>query len=103
MKIYIAGPYTKPDPVVNTRNAILAGEEIIKLGHIPFVPHLNHLWHMVSPHEEDFWYAYDLVWLRCCHGLLRLPGASKGADIEVDEARMMNIPIYYSLKEIPLW
>ncbi len=60
MKVFVSGPYTHPDPVVNTRNAILAGEDIVRLGHTPYIPHLNHLWHLVCPHDPMFWYEYDL-------------------------------------------
>ncbi len=91
MIIFISGPYAKPDPVVNTRNAILAGEEVLKLGHIPFIPHLNHLWHLVSPHPEEFWYAHDLIWLRKCDAILRLPGESRGADNEMKMAKKWGI------------
>ena len=99
--IYVAGPYTRGDPVVNTRNAILAGEEIIKLGYVPFVPHLSHLWHMVSPHDIGYWYNYDFEWLRKCDAILRLPGESSGSDKEVIVAKLMGLPVYYSVQEIP--
>lgn len=101
LKIYVAGPYAHPDPVVNTRNAILAGEEIVKKGHIPFIPHLSMLWHTVVPHEADFWYEYDLQWLPDCHALLRLPGHSLGADREVREADRLGLHIYWSTDEVP--
>lgn len=100
MKIYIAGPYSKPDPVLNTRNAILAAEEIVKLGHIPFIPHLTLLWQVVAPHDLEFWYAQDSVWLRFCNALLRLPGDSAGADKEEALARSLGLPVYYSTDDI---
>jgi hypothetical protein len=92
MIVYVAGPYSGGDIAVNTRNAILAGEEVVKKGHIPFIPHLTHLWHMVCPHEENFWYDYDLVWLAKCDAILRLPGFSKGADREMAMAKQWGIP-----------
>lgn len=100
MRVYIAAPYTHPDPIVNTRNAILAGEEVSNRGHIPYIPHLNLLWHMVAPHEPSFWYAYDLCWLPLCDALLRLPGASEGADREVEQAKALGMPVYYSIEEL---
>ena len=99
-RIYVAGPYAHPDPVINTRNAILAGEELVRRGYTPYIPHLNMLWHTVAPHEPDFWYAYDLEWLPCCQGLLRLPGASTGADREVEHAKVLGIPVYHSIEEL---
>ncbi len=91
MLIFISGPYAKPDPVINTRNAILAGERIVKTGHAPFIPHLNHLWHLLCPHNKDFWYQYDLIWLKKCNAILRLPGESTGADREMKLAKKWGI------------
>lgn len=101
MKIFIAGPYSKPDPVENTRIAILAAEEVIKRGHTPYVPHLTLLWHLVAPHKLEWWYQYDRIWLRFCNAVLRLEGLSTGADIEVDIARQMGIPVYFTIEDIP--
>jgi hypothetical protein len=101
MKIYIAGPYSHPDPVTNTRAAILAAEEVTAKGHIPYIPHLTMLWHFVSPHSIEFWYEYDKFWLRYCNAILRLPGASLGADDEIAVAKSLGIPIYNSVAELP--
>ena len=100
MKVFISGPYTSPDPIVNTRNAILAGNEIAILGHTPWIPHLNIQWHMVCPHEPDFWYEYDLEWLDVCDVILRLPGESWGADREVKYAKEKNIRVIYDISEL---
>lgn len=99
-KVYIAGPYTKPEPCVNTHNTIMVAEEIVKQGHTPYIPHLNLLWHIVVPHEADFWYAYDLEWLIVCDILLRMPGESVGADHEVNFAIKNGIPVVFSMDEL---
>jgi nucleoside 2-deoxyribosyltransferase len=83
IKVYIAGPYTKGDPVINTHNAIKAGEMLASFGFVPFIPHLTHFWHFLYPHDADYWYRYDFNWLDTCDCLLRLPGESKGADEEM--------------------
>jgi len=101
LKVYIAGPYSQGDPIQNTRNAILAAEKVKARGHTPYIPHLNLLWHMVSPHDPDFWYDYDLEWLPDCDALLRLPGKSQGADREVEEAKRWGRMIYYSIEDLP--
>lgn len=101
MKIYVAGPYSKGDVAVNVREAILAGDGLRALGHTPFIPHLTHLWHMVRPHEIDFWYKYDLEWLELCDAVFRLPGESTGADREVARALELGLPVFYSYLEIP--
>jgi hypothetical protein len=98
--IYIAGPYSSGDTVLNVRNAVLAAEELIKLELIPYIPHLTMFWHIITPHDYEFWLNYDLNWLNKCDGLLRLPGASSGADKEVEYAQNIRIPVYYSIEEL---
>ena len=96
-RIYIAGPYTKGDVAVNVRNAILAASKLADLGFAPFVPHLTHFWHMVSPRPYEFWCDLDNQFLPFCQGLLRLPGESSGSDAEVDLAKKLEIPVFRDL------
>ena len=98
--VYVAAPYSSGDQVINVRNAINAGEELVKNGFVPFVPHLSHLWHCISPHEYDFWINLDTHYLLRCDALLRLPGESRGADSEVAIAIEKWIPVYYSIPEL---
>jgi len=98
--IYVAGPYEKPDPIENTRNAILMGNSLRKLGFCPFIPHLTLLWHLVSPMPVGFWYEFDNEWLEKCDAILRLYGQSYGADAEEDLAVSLGIPIFYSIKDL---
>jgi hypothetical protein len=103
LKIYIAGPYTKPDPVINTRNAIYAADYVTDvLGHLAFCPHLTHFWHLVQPHDDiNFWYDYDIEWLKVCDAILRLPGESFGADREVAIATELGLQVFASVFDIP--
>ena len=100
--IYIAGPITG-EPVRGTARAILAGNKLAKLGHYPYVPHLNLLWQLVTPHDVDFWYDFDLRWLFKCDCLLRLSGKSYGADKEVEFAQQHGIPVFYKMSELLKW
>lgn len=101
--IYIAAPYTHPDPVENTNKVIRIAEEVIKAGYIPYIPHLNLLWHLIAPHPGAFWYAYDLQILRRCDAILRIDGVSKGADMEVQFAKDNNIPVIYGIDDLINW
>jgi hypothetical protein len=98
LRVYIAGPYTRPDPCANTHRAIAAADRLWDAGFIPFVPHLSHFWHTMSPRPYEDWLAYDLEWLRCCDVVLRLSGESSGADREVREAEALGIPVYHSVE-----
>ena len=99
-RVYVAGPYTKGDVVQNVRNAILTADRLAQAGYAPHIPHLNHFWHFLFPHVWEFWLEQDLCWLEDCDCLLRLPGESAGADIEVQRARELGISIYRSLETL---
>jgi len=97
--IYVAGPYSHPDPITNTKRAIEAGDILRSLGFVPFIPHLTMLWHFLKPHDIDYWYEYDNEWIRKCDALLRLPGESLGADKEVELMKELGKPIYEIIKQ----
>ena len=98
--IYIAGPYSKSDPVINTSDAIRVGDYLAKRDFIPFIPHLTLFWHLIKPHDVNFWYEYDNAWLRKCDCLLRIPGKSVGADKEVELAESLGIKVYYTVTDL---
>lgn len=100
--VYIAGPYSGGDVVVNVQTAIHAGNLLWKAGYFPYIPHLTHLWHMVTPMPYEHWLEVDLHPLLKCDAVLRLPGESSGADKEIEFAEAHKIPIYYALSDFPL-
>lgn len=97
LRVYIAGPYTAGDVAMNVRQAVLAGLEIHRAGHVPFIPHLFHFAHYLCPQDFAVWWALDLQWLKACHCVLRLAGESPGADRELEFAKTLGMPVYYSL------
>ena len=103
MRVYVAGPYTKGDVEANVRAAIAAGDQLANAGHVPFIPHLTHYWDALHPHPWTFWMDQDFVWLRQCEALVRLPGASKGADMEVADAVKVGIPVFLSVEAFLEW
>ncbi len=98
--IYIAAPYTKGDVVLNVRRAWEVAEKLIEKGYVPFVPHLTHLAHLMSPHDYQYWLDYDNHWIKKCDILLRLSGESKGADDEVELAKLWGIPVCYDIDNL---
>ena len=103
MFVYIAGPYTKGDVVINVREAIITGDVLRSVGFSPFIPHLTHFWHMLKPHGIQYWYDYDMEWLSKCDALIRLPGESTGADAEEARARKLGIPVFYTADDLLKW
>jgi len=100
IKVYIAGPYTKPDPCENTYKTIQVANYLLDRGFIPFVPHLFHFWHTMSPRPYQDWTKMDFAWLPCCDALLLLPGESPGAQAEVEVAKELNIPIFNNAVDV---
>ena len=99
--IYIAGPYTFPDPVENTRTACRAGDAVWAAGGCPVVPHLSMLWHVFSPADYQTWLDRDLGLLARCDAVLRLPGESAGADLECAYAREHETPVIDAEASVP--
>lgn len=89
--VYIAGPYTHPEPSGNVRRAIEVAEIIEAHGCTPFIPHLNMLWDLIRPAPYEMWLQRDNEVLLHCDGLVRFAGESAGADAEVALARANGI------------
>lgn len=93
--VYVAGPYSHPDPVINVREAVLRADVFYEHEDVvPIVPHLSMLWHTIKPHPVEFWYAYDLEVLARCDAVFRIQGNSEGADGEVKEAERLGRPVF---------
>ena len=101
--IYVSGPYTKGGVGVNVRRAIQAGLQLRDAGLVSIVPHLFHLAELVEPRPYDYWLEWDLALLTRCDALLRLPGESPGADLEVLRARELGLPVFSSLDGAIAW
>lgn len=92
--LYLAGPYTHPEPVENTHAACRVAMEIYERTEwCPFVPHLSLLWQAVTPRGYQHWLDYDFHILRRCDAVFRLPGLSRGADAEIEEAMRIGLRI----------
>jgi hypothetical protein len=96
-KVYIAGPLSLGDPVLNIRKAIEVADRLLVMGHLPQIPHLTYFWHLISPKDYEAWLKMDFDWIETCDYLLRIPGESLGADREVEHANSKRIPVYFGL------
>jgi hypothetical protein len=90
--LYLAGPYTTHDPVINTHAVIQVATILFdRRLYVPHLPHLTLFWHMVTPRPIEFWYELDKHYLSRCDAFCRLPGDSTGADGEQDEANRLGL------------
>jgi hypothetical protein len=102
--VYIASPYTFPDPVANTRDACECWHRLWASGVVtPVCPLLSMLLHFHKPLSWEEWIEYDLEVLTRCDAVLRLPGESKGADREMEEAYRLNKDMFYSERDLLKW
>lgn len=91
--IYLAGPYSRPDPVRNTHRVIRVADALLAAGFVPLIPHLTLAWHLVSPKRYETWLDYDRELLARCDAVLRIPGYSPGAYRETQYAESIGIPV----------
>lgn len=113
--ILIAGPYasgTDGDPALMAQNLKRLEEAawpIFEAGHVPMIGEWVALPVLSSagadgptdPLAADVMYPTAERLLHHCDAVLRLPGASRGADRDVAIAQERGIPVYHSLAEIP--
>lgn len=102
-RVFISGPYSQGDVIVNIRNAIMAADDLLMQDFAPYCPHLTAWQHLIRPHAYEEWLDLDAEWLRVCDAVLRLDGASSGADRETLLARDLGIPIFHSVTEVVRW
>lgn len=118
-RVYIAGPISKGDLAGNIQRASDAFEALALAGLAPFCPHWSCFSGrvQVTPGGSVYavagaqpnrlahanWLAVDLAWVRESHAVLRLPGESTGADLEVAEARAWRIPVFVSVADVVAW
>lgn len=100
IKVYISSPYTIGDVAVNVKLQIDTVDILMNYGFLPFAPLYSHFQHMYHPRPYQDWINIDLEWVSVCDAILRIGGESKGADCEVNHAKFLNIPVFYSIKEL---
>ena len=93
--IYIAGPYTNPYPIYNTRRAMEWWDRLWKTNLIiPIVPHWTMFQDLLFPLPYEEWLKYDSHMLERCDALFRLEGKSSGADEELGKMLKQGKPIF---------
>ena len=100
--IYLAAPYSNPDPSRKQENAEAidrAESFLIACGFGVFNPVRNARFCPVRDNSERDWYEYDLVFLRRCDAVVVMMREgwmeSRGVEIEVGEAHRLRKPVWY--------
>lgn len=131
-RCYIAGPISKGDLCHNVNQATDAFIRLAKAGLAPMCPHWSVYCKEAKrgvtvmgaggltrigtdrvfceatvdgcpgmTHAD--WLSIDLAWVQMSDCLLRLPGESKGADAEVEHARLCEIPVFDTVEKVIAW
>lgn len=104
MRVYISGPISSGgyDKLYgNLKNGITLWRELVRLKFAPYCPHMNDLGYIVT--EPITWeeaLEIDEEWVEASEVMLRMPGASRGADREEKYCIDHGIPIVYSVEEL---
>jgi hypothetical protein len=114
--VLIAGPYlsgTNGDPqkIAHNRERLESyALPIYERGHLPMIGEwvalpIIHAAGGRSTNDAAFQaYQYPVAHrlLECCDAVLRIPGQSRGADLDVGLARELGLPIYTNVSELPM-
>ncbi len=115
MLILIAGPYrsgTNDDPQLMKKNLARLESMALPLfrkGHVPLIGEwvalpLIHLAGSKKPGDaawEEIQYPVAHRLLEKCDAILRIEGASKGADEDVRVAKEKGLKVYYNVEDVP--
>lgn len=115
LMILIAGPYrggTGDDPekmAANLRRLEAVAWPLFRAGHVPMIGEWVALpvWRAAGGARvgdarwDEVQYPAAARLLQRCDAVLRLDGASAGADNDVRLARARGIPVYYRLEDVP--
>ena len=115
MLILIAGPYrsgTGDDPAKmaeNLKRLEAPSYALFRAGHVPMIGEWVALpvWNAAGGGKvgddlyEEIFHPVAGRLLQLCDGVLRLPGASKGADNDVRIATERGIPDWYRVEDVP--
>lgn len=101
--IYVAGPYTLPDPEANLKRALIISSKLIDIGAAPFCPHLFHYYDAIKKRSYDSWLELCFKWVSQCDLFYRIEGKSLGSDREESLAFDLGKPIFKSIDEVRKW
>ena len=91
--------------MVNVFRSVEVFLELVDAGFAPILPQLTEFIERLSgrrlPHAT--WMEIDLPWIEHADVILRLPGDSAGADIEVRHAESHGILAFSSIENLKAW
>jgi hypothetical protein len=101
--IYVAGPFTHPNPEDNLLRALEISSQLIDIGAAPFCPHLFYYYDLIKKRSYNDWLELCFKWVSQCDLFYRISGYSTGSDKEEALAFELGKPIFKSINEVRKW
>jgi hypothetical protein len=103
LRVYIAGPISLGDTAKNIETGLEWGRTMLRDGLAPYIPHLDTFLGVdpsITPgtHKSQWngLLEWDIEWVAVSEAFFRIPGESKGADLEMKVARECGIPVFFN-------
>ncbi len=98
MRIYVAGRYSDNNIIGclnNIRDGIRFCADLVKRGHEPFCPFLDHQFQFYADLTIEDYYRYSMAWLEVSEEVWILPNSenSKGTQKEIERAKELGISV----------
>lgn len=109
IRVYVAGAYSADNVIGilgNMRRGLQLSYYVLKAGFAPFAPWLDYLFAFLGPVSLQEYYEYSMAWLEGSQAILTVKenlSTSAGAQKELERAKELGIPIFYSIHELKEW
>jgi hypothetical protein len=112
-RVFVAGLYSNTDQkskligcLDNMRKGIQTCARLIALGYAPFCPWLDFLYFLVGDYNisESLIKEYTMEYLRVCEVMYVISNRKgSGVNVEIEVAKLIGIPIVYSVGALNDW
>jgi hypothetical protein len=108
IRVYVAGKFNDTNVLSvaqNVRMGHKAAIHLLRLGFAVFDPWLDLHWALIADLPIETFKANSMAWLEGSHAILMLPSSlrSGGAMAEMERAKELNIPVFWSVTDLLKW
>ena len=108
-RVYVSGSYNGPNVIAvlnNMRIGFRACVDVLNAGFAPFCPWGDYHFQLALQDDEQLgiedYYNYSMAWLRASEAVYvcNYREDSIGTKAEIEEAKRLGIPVYFTLKDL---
>lgn len=101
VKVFISSAYSQGDVETNIMRQIRVSDMLMDMGFAPLAQLVEaHVHNKHYPRSYEHWLKFTTEWVPVCDCILRLDGKSEGADKEVELAKSLNKPVFYTIESL---